>query len=387
MGYRFDNPFLKGRYFMDINIPNNILKGSLSGPKKNSEIKKGKISRITNKGENLIQVSLFTEKQAFHKNYKDEEINNVIIDLLENNFNNLELFTKDFVYGYRISSKGKVLSNKRKNETNFAELNHNKEKKYLLEEGMVVPALVDLGVMTSEGKVVKAKYDKFKQINRFLEIINDSIKNEKKLKIIDFGCGKSYLTFVLYYYLHYVKNIDCEIIGLDLKEDVIKYCNEISKKYGYDDKLIFYGGSIEDFKERKDIDMIVTLHACDTATDYALHYAIEMKCRYIFSVPCCQKEINMQLDSKNEHLFNKFGILKERYSALLTDALRANILQYYGYKTQVLEFVDFDASPKNLLIRAILTNNTFNEKVKEEIDEIIKRLGINQTLYKLQFEK
>ena len=133
--------------------------------------------------------------------------------------------------------------------------------------------------------------------------------------------------------------------------------------------------------------MIVTLHACDTATDYALHYAIEMKCRYIFSVPCCQKEINMQLDSKNEHLINKFGILKERYSALLTDALRANILQYYGYKTQVLEFVDFDASPKNLLIRAILTNNTFNEKVKEEIDEIIKRLGINQTLYKLQFEK
>ncbi len=334
---------------MDINIPNNILKGTFSGAKKSSTIKKGKITRINLKGEELIQVSLFTDKQAFHKNYKDEEINNVIIDLLENNFNNLELFTKEFVYGYRISSKGKVLSNRRKNDTSFVEISHNKEKKYLIEEGMIVPALVDLGVMTPEGKVVKAKYDKYKQINRFLEIINDSIKDEKKLKIIDFGCGKSYLTFVLYYYLHEIKKIDCEIIGLDLKEDVIKHCNEISKKYGYDDKLIFYGGSIEAFKEKRDIDMIVTLHACDTATDYALHYAIEMKCRYIFSVPCCQKEINMQLDSSFEHLINKFGILKERYSALLTDALRANILQYYGYKTQVLEFVDFDASPKKFI--------------------------------------
>ncbi len=371
---------------MDIQLPNKILKGVLSNPKKTSSIKKGKITRINIKNEEAIQISLFTDKQAFHKNYTDVEINNAIIDLLENNFNNLELYTEEFIYGYRITSKGKVLSNRRRNQSTFVEVSHNKEKKYLIEEGMVVPALVDLGVMTPEGKVVKAKYDKFKQINRFLEIINDSIKDEKTLKIIDFGCGKSYLTFVLYYYLHEVKKIDCEIIGLDLKEDVIAHCNEIAKKYGYDDKLIFYGGSIEAFKEKRDIDMIVTLHACDTATDYALHYAIEMKCKYIFSVPCCQKEINMQLDNSYEHMITKFGILKERYSALLTDALRANILQYYGYKTQVLEFVDFDASPKNLLIRAQLTNNSFNEKVKEEIDDIIKRLGVNQTLYNLQFK-
>ena len=372
---------------MDIILPNNILKGTLSGSKKNSSYIKGKITKINIKDESLIQVSLFTEKQAFHKNYTNAEINDVIIDLLENDFNNLELFTDEFVYGYRITSKGHVLSNKRKNASSFVEVSHNKEKKYLLEEGMIVPALIDLGVMTKDGKIVKAKYDKYKQINRFLEIINDSIKDEKKLKIIDFGCGKSYLTFILYYYLHEIKKIDCEIIGLDLKEDVIAHCNEISKKYGYDDKLIFYGGSIEAFKEKRDIDMIVTLHACDTATDYALHYAIEMKCKYIFSVPCCQKEINMQLDSSTNHLINKFGILKERYSAIFTDAIRANILQYYGYKTQVMEFVDFENSPKNLLIRAQLTNNKYNEKIKEEIDSEIKRLGINQTLYNLEFKK
>jgi SAM-dependent methyltransferase len=370
---------------MDIILPNNILKGTLSGSKKNSSYIKGKLTKINIKDESLIQVSLFTEKQAFHKNYTNAEINDVIIDLLENDFNNLELFTDEFVYGYRITSKGHVLSNKRKNASSFVEVSHNKEKKYLLEEGMIVPALIDLGVMTKDGKIVKAKYDKYKQINRFLEIINDSIKDEKKLKIIDFGCGKSYLTFILYYYLHEIKKIDCEIIGLDLKEDVIAHCNEISKKYGSDDKLIFYGGSIEAFKEKRDIDMIVTLHACDTATDYALHYAIEMKCKYIFSVPCCQKEINMQLDSSTNHLINKFGILKERYSAIFTDAIRANILQYYGYKTQVMEFVDFENSPKNLLIRAQLTNNSHNEKIKEEIDDIIKRLVVFHTLYNLQF--
>ena len=372
---------------MEINIPNNILKGSFSNPKKNSLILKGKLKKIIIQNEEMIQISLFTEKQAIHKNYKENEIKEIIINLLENNFNNLELFTQEYIYGYRITSKAKLLSNRRKNDNSFIEIKHNKEKNYLLTEGMIVPALIDLGVMTKDGKIVKSKYDKYKQINRFLEIINDSIKDEKKLKIIDFGCGKSYLTFILFYFLNEIKKIDCEIIGLDLKEEVIKECNDISKKYGYDNKLIFYHGSIEDFKEKKDVDMIVTLHACDTATDYALHYAIFMKCKYIFSVPCCQKEINQQLDNSNEHIINKFGILKERYSALLTDAIRANILQYYGYKTQVLEFVDFENSPKNILIRAQLTNNGKNEKIKEEITETIKKFGINQTLYNLEFEK
>ena len=238
--------------------------------------------------------------------------------------------------------------------------------------------------MQPDGRVNKSAYDKYRQINRFLEIINDSIKDENELNIIDFGCGKSYLTFILYYFLVEIKKMNINIIGLDLKEDVIDNCNEIAKKYKYDN-LKFYKGNISDFKDNNKIDMIVTLHACDTATDYALHYAIEMKCKYIFSVPCCQKEVNMQLDSSNDHLINKFGILKERYSALLTDALRANILQYYGYKTQIMEFIDFAHTPKNLLIRAQLTNNKYNKKIKEEIDSLLNELDVKQTLYELCF--
>lgn len=206
------------------------------------------------------------------------------------------------------------------------------------------------------------------------------------MKIIDFGCGKSYLTFILYYYLFEIKKIDCQIIGLDLKEDVINHCNKISEKYGYSDRLKFYIGDIAKYNSLSDVDMIITLHACDTATDYALYHAINMKCKYIFSVPCCQHEINSQLDSKYNHIINKFGILKERYSAIITDSIRANILQYYGYKTNVMEFVDFDNSPKNLLIRAVLTNNTYNESIKQELVEYIKEININQTLYNLLFK-
>ena len=367
---------------MDINIPQDILKAIFSNPNKDSKYIKGKINKI---GE-LYQVSLFTDKQAFHKNYSSDEINNQIISLFDD-FSNLEIFTKDYVYGYRLTKKGKLLTNKRKNNELINVEDHNRNKNYLLDESMIIPALIDLGVTTPDGRVVKAKYDKYRQINRFLEIINDSIGNEKKLKIIDFGCGKSYLTFILYYYLYNVKKIDVDIIGLDLKSEVIKDCNKISEKYGYQDHLKFIDGNIKDFNEKDNIDMIITLHACDTATDYALYYAINMKCRYIFSVPCCQKEINSQLDSSNMHFMNKFGIIKERYSSLLTDSIRANILQYYGYKTQILEFVDFDATPKNLLIRASLTNNGYNKKVKEEIDEVIKALNIKQTLYELAFEK
>ena len=366
-------------------LPNNIIKGVISGSKDN-KYQKAKIQRIKQSNSTQIQISLFTDKQVFHKNYTDDNISNELKELFINHFKNMELFTPEYIYSYRITSKNKILSNKRKNNEVLVALDHNKSKKYLLPEGDIIPPLVDLGVMTPEGKIVKAKYDKYKQINRFIEIIEDSIKNESKLKIIDFGCGKSYLTFILYYYLVEVKKINCEIIGLDLKEDVIKDCNSISEKYGYSNNLKFYVGDISKYNTLSDVDMIITLHACDTATDYALYHAINMKCRYIFSVPCCQHEINSQLDSSRLHIVNKFGILKERFSAILTDAIRANILQYYGYKTQVMEFVDFENSPKNLLIRAVHTSNSLNHKIKEELDEQIKELGINQTLYNLLFK-
>lgn len=369
---------------MEIKIPNQIIKGIVSGKKnKIQKNQKAKIQRLSN---NQIQISIFTDKQVFHKNYTDEAINQAIIELLESDFNNLELHTNDYLYNFRVTSKGKILSSKKKNTQVLVSLDHNKKKNYLLEEGMIIPALIDLGVMTPNGEIVKARYDKFKQINRFLEIIDDSIKDEKSLNIIDFGCGKSYLTFILYYYLVEVKKMECNIIGLDLKEDVIDYCNKLSLKYNYYDNLKFYKGDISNFKETAKIDMIVTLHACDTATDFALYHAIKMKCKYIFSVPCCQHEINANTDSTYLHAINKFGILKERFSAIVTDAIRANILQYCGYKTQVMEFVDFENSPKNLLIRAVLTDNKPNAKIKEEIDELLINLNTNQTLYDLIFK-
>ncbi len=372
---------------MQIELPSKILKGIISSKKdKNGKYEKGKIARIKINNEEKLQLSLFTKTQVFHSNYSDDEINNVINELLDKEFNNLELTTDSFNYFYKITSKGKLLTNKKKNLDSFVAIDHNRSKKYLLEEGIVVPPLVDLGIMQPDGRVNKSAYDKYRQINRFLEIINDSIKDEKELNIIDFGCGKSYLTFILYYFLVEIKKMNINIIGLDLKEDVIDNCNEIAKKYKYDN-LKFYKGNISDFKDNNKIDMIVTLHACDTATDYALYHAINMKCRYIFSVPCCQHEINNQLKTDVMHSLTKFGIIKERFSALLTDSIRANILQYYGYKTNVMEFVDFENSPKNLLIRAIYSNSGKNHKIKEEIDNLIKEYNIDQTLYNLTLKE
>ncbi len=372
---------------MQIELPSKILKGIISSKKdKNGKYEKGKIARIKINNEEKLQLSLFTKTQVFHSNYSDDEINNVINELLDKEFNNLELTTDSFNYFYKITSKGKLLTSKKKNVDSFVAIDHNRSKKYLLEEGIVVPSLVDLGIMQPDGRVNKSAYDKYRQINRFLEIINDSIKDEKELNIIDFGCGKSYLTFILYYFLVEIKKMNINIIGLDLKEDVIDNCNEIAKKYKYDN-LKFYKGNISDFKDNNKIDMIVTLHACDTATDYALYHAINMKCRYIFSVPCCQHEINNQLKTDVMHSLTKFGIIKERFSALLTDSIRANILQYYGYKTNVMEFVDFENSPKNLLIRAIYSNSGKNHKIKEEIDNLIKEYNIDQTLYNLTLKE
>lgn len=371
---------------MDLILPDKIIKGTLS-VKKNREgqYEKCKIQLINLKGEEYYQVSLFTEKQVFHKNNKLNEINDVINQLFINYFLNMELYSNNKIYSYRVTSKGKLLTNIRKNTELLVSIDHNKKKQYLLPEGMIIPPLIDLGILTKDGHIIQASYDKYKQINRFIEIIDDNIKDEKKLKIIDFGCGKSYLTFIVYYYLTFIKKIECEIIGLDLKNDVIDFCNSLVEKYKYSN-IKFLKGDIADFTDENNIDMIITLHACDTATDYALYHAIRMKCKYIFSVPCCQHEINQELSSDKFHIINKFGILKERFSAILTDSIRANILQYCGYKTQLLEFVDFENSPKNLLIRATLTNNKPNKEIKEEIDKVIEEYNISQTLYNLLFK-
>lgn len=251
---------------------------------------------------------------------------------------------------------------------------------------MDVPALVDLGVFTKDGKVVKSKYDKYKQINKFIELIDHEIrKNDyKELTILDFGCGKSYLTFVLYYYFVEIKKINVKMIGLDLKEDVIKKCNEIAKRYNYEN-LHFELGDINGYKYNNKVDMVITLHACDTATDYALYNAIKWNTKMIFSVPCCQHELNAQMNSEDLSILTNYGIIQERVAALMTDAIRANLLESVGYKTQLLEFIDIAHSPKNILVRAVKSNisKEKREKALKEVDNLVKEFNFDQTLYRL----
>ena len=269
---------------------------------------------------------------------------------------------------------------------------HNRKKQYLLEEGTPVPFLIDLGVMTKDGTVVKAKYDKFRQINRFLEFVEDilpALPKNRELTILDFGCGKSYLTFALYHYLHTVNGYPVRIVGLDLKKDVISHCNRLAKTYGYE-KLEFLCGDIAGYTGMETVDMVVTLHACDTATDYALYKAIRWGASVILSVPCCQHEWNRQMECEPLQPFLRYGIVKERMSALMTDAFRANALEACGYKTQLLEFIDMEHTPKNILLRAIKKEKVEQDHIAACVErgtkEILSYCKTEPTLYRLLTE-
>ena len=262
------------------------------------------------------------------------------------------------------------------------DLSHNRVKKYILEEGKAVPFLVDLGVQTAEGKIVRTRYDKFRQINRYLEFVEDVLPvfdKDKCIHIIDFGCGKSYLTFALYYYLHELRGYQVSITGLDLKEDVITHCNQLAEKYGYK-QLTFLHGDIAKFEGADAVDMVVTLHACDTATDYALKKAVDWNAKVIFSVPCCQHEVNKMMKNDTLAPVLKYGLIKERMAALFTDAIRANLLEEQGYDTQILEFIDMEHTPKNILIRAVKNNK---KQEKTGIKEVTDFLKVETTLQKL----
>ena len=270
-----------------------------------------------------------------------------------------------------------------------ASFGHNRVKNYILKEGIPVPFLVDLGVMTQEGKVVQARYDKFRQINRFLEFVADIVPDLPKgreITILDFGCGKSYLTFAIYYYLHELLQRDVRIIGLDLKDEVIRNCNKLAEKYGYE-SLKFLTGDIADYTGVDSVDMVVTLHACDTATDYALAKAIGWNAKVILSVPCCQHELNGQIKSELLEPVLKYGIIKERMAVLITDGLRGQYLEREGYKTQLLEFIDMAHTPKNILIRAVkrtgLAEKQRRAQIEEEITQLEEALGADLTLGRL----
>lgn len=332
----------------------------------------------------FFQCETHKNNQVFHENYGYEQACSVLAEEMEL-FRQMQIDTKTFQYTVLVSKKGKVTVQKKraKGERKQGELSHNRTKNYILKEGVPVPFLQDLGVMTAEGKIVRTKFDKFRQINRFLEFIEDilpQLAKDREVTILDFGCGKSYLTFAMYYYLHELKQYDIRIIGLDLKKDVIANCNKLSEKYGYE-KLKFLEGNIADYTGAEEVDMVVTLHACDTATDFALAKAVGWNAKVILSVPCCQHEVNGQIQNEILSPVLKYGLIKERMSALITDALRAEYLEGQGYDAQILEFIDMEHTPKNILIRAIKTGRKKNNK--EQIETCREFLQIHPTLGEL----
>ena len=355
--------------------------------KKDEKYNKVNISLKENNKNKFYQIEKFTDKQVFHENIKIDEINEKVYERIDGKYKQMTAWSSSETFDLKISKKGKIFLGKKKNDNSkIITKGHNKEKNYILKEGMIIEPLIDLGVFTKEGKVINSKYDKYKQINRFIEIIDDEIKKNdyKELTILDFGCGKSYLTFVLYYYFVKIKNINVKMIGLDLKEDVIKKCNEIAQRYKYDN-LHFELGDINGFKYNNKVDMVITLHACDTATDYALYNAVKWNSKMIFSVPCCQHEFNAQMKADELSILTKYGIVQERIAALMTDSVRANLLECAGYKTQLLEFIDISHSPKNILIRASKSNvsKEKREKSLKEVNNLIETFNFNPTLFKL----
>lgn len=345
----------------------------------------------------LFQIEEYTKTQVFHKNLTAGDASSYLTGKLSSDtssqtasFKNALVETKSFTANVLVSKKGTITIKKKMNTSAKQpkiSLSHNRKKKYILEEGIPVPFLIDLGVMTQNGNIVNAHYDKFRQINRFLEYIEDilpSLPTGRELRILDFGCGKSYLTFAIYYYLKVLKGYPVRITGLDLKEDVIRHCNELAVKYGYD-KLEFLCGDIAYYDGCSQVDMVVTLHACDTATDYALAKAVGWGAKVILSVPCCQHELNKQMKNDLLSPVLHYGILKERMAALMTDGLRAQILEANGYRTQILEFIDMAHTPKNLLIRAVYNGHCADNKA--QINELLAAFDINPTLYRLLCKK
>ncbi len=361
-----------------------FLSATLSNPRQKDGATKIKVRPLLKDDKLIFQLESFAGNQVFHKNAEANEAVELILSHMEN-MKQMQLETRTEIYTILVSKKGKVTIKKKlqKCQKEAADLSHNRKKKYVLEEGTLVPFLRDLGVMTEEGKIVHSKFDKFKQINRFLEFIEDilpQLDKGRELTILDFGCGKSYLTFAMYYYLHELKEYDIRIIGLDLKKDVIRHCNELAEKYGYE-KLKFLEGNIADYTGVDKVDMVVTLHACDTATDFALAKAVGWDAKVILSVPCCQHELNRQIENETLAPVLKYGLIKERMAALITDALRAEYLEREGYEAQILEFIDMEHTPKNILIRAVKTGK--KKENGEALEACKKALHLDPMLGRL----
>lgn len=344
---------------------------------------------IVIQAEEFVDVASGTGRKAFHKNMTPKEAASYLVASLLMGFSQCQIQTKTEVVTVLRNKKGELHLTRKKNAAEISNtLSHNKERNYILKEGEAIPFLVDLGVMNEQGMLVKAKYNKFRQLNRFLEFIRDilpELPKNREITILDFGCGKSYLTFAMYYYLVEQQGYDVRIIGLDLKEDVISHCNGLAKKYGYD-KMQFLLGDVADYTGVNQVDMVVTLHACDTATDYALAKAIFWGASVILSVPCCQHELNKQMKSEILAPILKYGLLKERMAALLTDGIRANLLEQHDYEVQVMEFIDMEHTPKNILLRAVKKGKRIALKgrnAKEQYEALVEEVNGALTLQRL----
>lgn len=369
---------------------------TVSGQIEKTEFQKLRLRPVLSGQILRFQAEEFRGTKAFHKNMESTEAAEYLCGLLGTAFKQAQIEARDRTAAVLVSKKGKATikvkqiaaapSSDTASSLDTAwknALSHNRKKQYILQEGITVPFLIDLGVMTKDGKIVHSRYDKFRQINRFLEFIEDilpQLDKSRESTILDFGCGKSYLTFAMYYYLKEVRGYPVRIIGLDLKADVIAKCNGLAEKYGCE-KLKFYTGDIASYEGVTQVDMVVTLHACDTATDFALEKAVRWGAKVILSVPCCQHELNAQMESELFAPVFRYGIIKERMAALYTDALRAQILEAMGYRVQILEFIDMEHTPKNLLIRAVKQGK--RQDNGEALKAIMNELHVKPTLYEL----
>ena len=363
----------------------------LSNSRRKEEVSKVRVRPLLLQEKLVFQVEEFRGKQAFHQNLMKDEAYEYLQNAMSDTFRQMELASAKGSAQILVSKNGKMTVKVKKNrpvegqakiQATSTLLDHNSKKKYVLEEGNPIPFLQDLGVMTADGRIVHSRYDKFRQINRFLEFVQDilpKLPKGREINIIDFGCGKSYLTFAMYYYLKELNGFDIRVIGLDLKQDVIDHCNQLARKYGFE-KLAFYHGDIASYEGVDQVDMVVTLHACDTATDYALAKAVRWNASVILSVPCCQHELNRQMKNDMLEPVLQYGLLKERMAALYTDGIRAEILENHGYRTQILEFIDMEHTPKNVLIRAVKEGK--GKKNGKKLQEMMDFLHVENTLAK-----
>ncbi len=373
----------------------------LSNTRDAAQGEKLKVRPVLIKEKLYFQETLYLGTKVFHTNRRKEDMKQRLEACLEKDglFRQAQIHCESMDAVVLVSRKGAVsIKKKNKNanrnntenkgrggEAGLQKLSHDRAKQYILQEGQPVDFLVGLGVQSPDGRIAKARYDKFRQINRYLEFIEDildKLPKDRCIRIIDFGCGKSYLTFAMYYYLHQLQGRDIQVTGLDLKEDVIRHCSELARRLHYEG-LEFMQGDISSFTGADRVDMVVSLHACDKATDYALEKAVRWGASVIMAVPCCQHELNGQIHCDLLRPVLKYGVIKERMAALITDAIRANLLEQNGYDTQILEFIDMEHTPKNLMIRAVKTSGMRAGQAYASVDRVTEFLHVNPTLKEL----